>query len=270
MTIDREPPRLRTLKGELPDELLLALQDTDDDNATPAELAALVAQVSGALRQTSGEVKRPRSSSRASLLRRRVAGVALTFALGATAGVVGSSAVFFAISSKSEQPLPSPVPPKKSPSARLSTAASALPEVNTTPEPSLDGRAASARPAARESAQVPARNQGAEPSPEPSPESSSRAAVGSRDEFALLARAQAALAPNPGLALALASDHERKFPNGALVQERELVAINALLRLGRRAEASARAARFHRQFPTSVHGRRIDVLIGSEPSGVRK
>jgi len=266
MTIDREPPRLRTLKGELPDELLLALQDTDDDNATPAELAALVAQVNGALRQTSGEVKRPRSSSRAPLLRRRVAGVALTFALGAAAGVVGSSAVFFAISSKSERPLPSSVPPKKSPSARLSTAASALPEVNTAPEPALDDRAAPARPAARESVQVPARNQGAEPSPE----SSSRAAVGSRDEFALLARAQAALAPNPGLALALASDHERKFPNGALVQERELVAIGALLRLGRRAEASARAARFHRQFPTSVHGRRIDVLIGSEPSGVRK
>jgi hypothetical protein len=53
-----------------------------------------------------------------------------------------------------------------------------------------------------------------------------------------------------------------------LVQERELVVIDALLRLGRRAEAIARAARFHQQFPTSVHGRRIDVLLGNGDSSV--
>ncbi|HEY0468635.1 MAG TPA: hypothetical protein VGC79_30785 [Polyangiaceae bacterium] len=119
-------------------------------------------------------------------------------------------------------------------------------------------------PVPRESTRLPARA----PAAEPPTESSSRPASGTREEFALLARAQAVLARNPGLALALASDHERNFPNGALVQERELVAIDALLRLGRRAEASGRAARFHQQFPSSVHGRRIDVLLGSgEASG---
>lgn len=265
MTSDHEPPRLRTLQGELPAELLLALQETSADHATPAELAALVDRVNGTLRDPSSALKQARRSARSPVRRGRVAAVALTFALGAAAGVVGSSAVFFVISSNSAEPRPSAAPPKKSPPARPATATVTAPEASAAPEPAPDGSAAIAvQPATREPVRPPARNSAAEPPSEPS----SRFVPGSRDEFALLARAQSALAPNPGLALALASDHERNFPNGALVQERELVAISALLRLGRRTEAVGRAARFHQQFPTSVHGRRIDVLLGgSQTSG---
>jgi hypothetical protein len=36
------------------------------------------------------------------------------------------------------------------------------------------------------------------------------------------------------------------------VQEREVIAIRALLLLGRDAEAKARAERFHRRYPDSV------------------
>ncbi|MET0792442.1 MAG: hypothetical protein ABW061_13055, partial [Polyangiaceae bacterium] len=63
-------------------------------------------------------------------------------------------------------------------------------------------------------------------------------------------------------ALVLAAEHAREFPAGVLTQEREVIAIDALLRLGRRSEAEARAASFHRQFPASAHGRRVDVLLG--------
>ena len=84
-----------------------------------------------------------------------------------------------------------------------------------------------------------------------------------REELTLLAQAQGSLDANPRQALALAGEHQRRFPHGALVQEREVVAIDALLRLGRRGEAAIRAVRFHREFPASVHGRRLDVLLGT-------
>jgi hypothetical protein len=90
--------------------------------------------------------------------------------------------------------------------------------------------------------------------------------LGSRDELALLARAQAALASDPATALSLVNDHQARFTRGALAQEREVVAIDALLRLGRRSEALGRAVRFNQQFPGSVHARRIDVLLGRDES----
>jgi hypothetical protein len=52
-------------------------------------------------------------------------------------------------------------------------------------------------------------------------------------------------------------DAERR----ALAEERERLAIEALLRLDRRADAEARAARFHRRYPRSVQGPRIRELL---------
>jgi len=47
----------------------------------------------------------------------------------------------------------------------------------------------------------------------------------------------------PALALQAAAAHERRFPRGELAQERELLRIEALFRLGRAGEARARADR---------------------------
>jgi len=77
-------------------------------------------------------------------------------------------------------------------------------------------------------------------------------------EASLLERARRALAANPARALALAGEHGRRFPGGALSQEREVIAIAALRRLGRGAEADARAARFERNYPHSAHQHTID------------
>ena len=83
-------------------------------------------------------------------------------------------------------------------------------------------------------------------------------------EAALLSRAQAALASSPHDALTLTREHERTFMNGMLAPEREVIAIDALLRLGRSSEARARADRFLARSPHSAHARRVRVLISSE------
>jgi hypothetical protein len=80
-------------------------------------------------------------------------------------------------------------------------------------------------------------------------------------EADLLGQAQAALAGDPRRALSLAESHQQRFPHGVLVQEREVIAIEALERLGRKSAAQARAARFLRVFPTSAHRSKIESIV---------
>jgi hypothetical protein len=80
-------------------------------------------------------------------------------------------------------------------------------------------------------------------------------------ELALLQRAQAALDADPGTTLALAGEHLRAYPDGVFAQERELLAIEALLKLRRRAPAVERARAFVQRFPSSPHGRRVRALL---------
>ena len=64
---------------------------------------------------------------------------------------------------------------------------------------------------------------------EPTPRSAPRDT--GMDELTLVTTAQSSLASSPSRALALAEEHARRFPEGALAQEREVVAITALLHL---------------------------------------
>jgi len=82
-------------------------------------------------------------------------------------------------------------------------------------------------------------------------------------EPALLREAQDALRTSPQLALTKTQEHARKYPRGLLSQEREVIAIEALVKLGRRPEAEARAARFEKSYPGSTHARRIEALLGA-------
>jgi len=52
-------------------------------------------------------------------------------------------------------------------------------------------------------------------------------------------------------ALAAVVEHEKRYPSGAHVEEREALAVQALARAGRRDDASARADRFRKRFPGS-------------------
>jgi hypothetical protein len=84
----------------------------------------------------------------------------------------------------------------------------------------------------------------------------------SESESDLLGRAQAALRADPNQALSLAAEHRRKFPNGVLVQEREVLSIEALERLGRHKEAVSRGDAFLRSFPGSAHRSKVNAVIG--------
>jgi hypothetical protein len=91
-----------------------------------------------------------------------------------------------------------------------------------------------------------------------------QARAGGASETALLEQARAALESRPAEALALTQRHQSRFPHGALAQEREVIAIEALERLGRKAAAKARAGEFERRYRGSVHQPRL--LRGSDTS----
>jgi hypothetical protein len=72
-------------------------------------------------------------------------------------------------------------------------------------------------------------------------------------EQALLDPARVAIARGDGAgALARLALHERRFPNGALSQEREAMAIRALVLTGDRDRARARAESFRSRYPGSL------------------
>lgn len=81
------------------------------------------------------------------------------------------------------------------------------------------------------------------------------------DEPQLIERARKALGADPKQALALTQEYQRRFPSGALTVEREVIALEALARLGQRAEARRRARAFEAQHPTSIHLPRVRSLL---------
>lgn len=82
------------------------------------------------------------------------------------------------------------------------------------------------------------------------------------EELTLLESAYQALQRGDTVAaLEQAERHASRFPTGALAQEREVLAIDALVRMGRRSEAEARAEAFRTRYPTSTHGVRIQGLL---------
>ncbi len=86
-------------------------------------------------------------------------------------------------------------------------------------------------------------------------------------EASFLRRAKVALPTDPARALRLTDEHPTVYPRGVLLQEREVIAIEALIRLGRTDDARARAASFRSRYPSSVyHGHlddRIERLLNS-------
>jgi hypothetical protein len=80
-------------------------------------------------------------------------------------------------------------------------------------------------------------------------------------ELTLLKQAQATLDHDATTALALAEQHAKLYPRGLFAQEREILAIEALLKLRQRSAALARAKDFVARYPDSPHARRVRSLI---------
>lgn len=83
-------------------------------------------------------------------------------------------------------------------------------------------------------------------------------------EQALIDTARAALSRGRSAdVLRAANEHATRFPRGRLSQEREMLAISALLMSGNRAGAEARGQRFKSAFPKSMYVTTIDELLGT-------
>ncbi|CAN5451818.1 hypothetical protein BH09MYX1_BH09MYX1_57890 [soil metagenome] len=94
--------------------------------------------------------------------------------------------------------------------------------------------------------------------PIPRPSASQADALPTLTEGRMLLDAKAAAATDPARALALTTEHATSFPRSPLAAERESIAIDALARLGRCAEAHARATRFRADFAGSPHTGLVD------------
>ena len=87
------------------------------------------------------------------------------------------------------------------------------------------------------------------------------AAIAGPSEMSVLKEAQDALASDPARSLELTKTHERAFPRGGFAEEREVIRIDALMRLGRSTDARERAKAFYVRFPDSAHRARIEALL---------
>ena len=83
-------------------------------------------------------------------------------------------------------------------------------------------------------------------------------------EGALLLAARVALrSANPTRALALTAQHERLFPRGAMREERDVIAIEALTQTGDRTRAARRAGAFLQRYPSSPYRARVEGLLAA-------
>lgn len=98
----------------------------------------------------------------------------------------------------------------------------------------------------------------AEPPPKEAPPPPPPAAAGD-EELELLQEAMSASSPE--VALATAERHLARFPGSPMAQEREVIAVEALVKLGRLDAARTRAERFRAQWPTSTHLVRLETLL---------
>ncbi len=86
-------------------------------------------------------------------------------------------------------------------------------------------------------------------------------------EVAILRRVSASLrAGDPEAALVAVGEHARRFPNGALAEERDTERIVALCALGRRDEGARATERFDRAYPASSHAARIQAACAAPVS----
>jgi hypothetical protein len=98
------------------------------------------------------------------------------------------------------------------------------------------------------------------PAPAATRKRSAVAGVAQPDELTLIAQAQALRGQGAALLRALAQ-HEKLYPQGMLAQEREVLAVEALIDMGKLTEAGRRADRLAAKYPASAHLPRLRGLL---------
>jgi hypothetical protein len=162
---------------------------------------------------------------------------------GPDAAAPGSAAP--AVATAAESPA-APASASAAPADTVSAPAAAAPAASP-PQPA--GRAPPAQPA------TPATAAG-------STSAAAAAKSALAEEVAQLGRIRAVAGGDPAAALALVDEGHVRFAGGTLGPEREVIAIDALSRLGRRAEARARGEKLLARLPDGPFAERIRALIG--------
>jgi hypothetical protein len=275
----KDPPRLLDSAAGAPDYLRDALDAGRADVPRTDQLARLASRLPIDVLPPNGPGSPPPTPLTAipSALPGAIVGAVLGLA------VIGIHALF----SRSEAPIAvdrgaptailvataaAPATPERAPrdgaitppsmaSARAVAAAAIPSAANAEPAPRSADQAANAAPIA------PPAIAGSDPDraagSAPGDVGAEAATVDGENEIQLLQRAQDALGRGPAQALDLINRHASRFPGSILGQEREVIAIDALVRLGRVGEARARAEAFAARFPTSAHLRRLAALVPS-------
>lgn len=242
LALEERLPRLRSPASGTSAPLRGALENHFEDLPTALEIAELQRRISTSLRSPSGLV--PRLTRRTKRPWLRVLLVAALIALPAAAAAFVGYRLLVSRTAAGVTSSPSAATESLPPRQSQPTSRAPAP----TPTPST----------------VPSQ-------PIPTPATKPSSALGKappraagQDEVELIGQARARMQSAPAEALRLAAEHGRLFPSGVLVQERELIAIESLERLGRTAEAKARAQRFATRFPGSAHLPRLKRLLEPE------
>lgn len=255
MKDDRDPERLLAKGAGTPAPLRTVLASAEADSPSAQDLARLAATLASVLPASSAAAHAPEAAAGAATLS-AAAGAAksawkLKLLLSLATGTLAvSGATYYA--SRAREPEIEPVrrgvvlppPPRVVPVATTAeTAPSAMPSAK--PESAARTKRMPTPAATRERAP-------------------------SISETQLLSDAVGALTRgDAGSALALTEQHRRLFPAGTYGEEFERIAVEALLRLGERAAAEARAQAFFRRFPASAHRARLEQLLRHRASGAK-
>lgn len=252
-----EPNPLKPLLEDaaLGDELRAILDSRSAHEPAPGDLARLgqrlAAALPGGALPAALEAPAPgalTSAGSATAGMSSTAKVALVVALASAVGVGGYLARGDASSS------PSPPSATVSDATTLHAAPAPMPSPSSTEEADASALHDVPSPPASPSTRA--------PSVVPSAAQAPPLAEGAPAESLLLSRAHDDLLNgHPEKALAITEEHAKVYPHGALAQEREVIAIESLVAFGRREEARRRAALFHRAYPDSSHGDRIDRIV---------
>ncbi len=243
-----EPKRWSAPGSDAPEELRQLMISGRQELGASAEVLSLREQLARTLPSEAG-LPQPRPATSIPAVRPRwVAWVA---------GGVGTAAVaWFATREPSSEPSPAPpAAPEVSPSVAPAPPAPELQAPSVTPperaEPSR------VEPSSAEPSRAEPPRAAAPPTKSTARRAPARGHATAEAEAKLLERARAALSVRPSEALALTEEHARRFARGALREEREVVAIQALRKLGKSSAAAERAARFEQRYPESVHLEKI-------------
>lgn len=288
MTVEQEPERWLTADEEPAVQLRPALRMAQADGPSAAEYERIWGALAGALppasnggngaaSESGGFEAGPDGSggvskSAAPAAARRPA--VRTKSWGVVGTGIGAAALGFMAA---RWTAPSPVAPESqsnsaalsAPAAAATTRNAALPAAGPSAGgPSLEPRAPAGEPLAivvpapaqvRVVARPPATAERARTrsAPEPAGQEAASADGAFQRELELLARGRRIVASAPARALQLTAEHALRYRDGVLAQEREVLAIDALMRLGRRELARARARSFAARYPDSAYRVRL-------------